>query len=137
MNGISPQLQNQITQFQQVQQQLQTVLTQKGQMEAQQRELQRTVDELGKAKGDVYRNVGVLLIKVDDKDALKAELEENLETAGIRIRGLEKQEKDLRAKYESLQDAINSAMGNAPAPKPKSSSKAKKKAEEDDEDEDD
>lgn len=137
MNGISPQLQNQITQFQQVQQQLQTVLTQKGQMEAQQRELQRTVDELGKAKGDVYRNVGVLLIKVDDKDALKAELEENLETAGIRIRGLEKQEKNLRAKYESLQDAINSAMGNAPAPKPKSSSKAKKKAEEDDEDEDD
>ena len=42
MNGISPQLQNQIAQYQQVQQQLQNVMTQKGQMESQQRELQRT-----------------------------------------------------------------------------------------------
>ncbi len=116
MNGISPQLQNQITQYQQVQQQLQTVMTQKSQMESQQRELQRTVDELSKSEGDVYRNVGMLLIKVSDKAALKDELEESLETLGIRIRGLERQEKDLREKYEVLGDAINRAMGNAPAP---------------------
>ena len=96
MNGISPQLQNQIAQYQQVQQQLQNVMTQKGQMESQQRELQRTVEELAKADGDVYRNVGMLLIKVSDKAALKDELEESLETLGIRIRGLERQEKDLR-----------------------------------------
>lgn len=117
MNGISPQLQNQITQFQQVQQQLQNVSAQKSQMKAQERELQRTLEELGKSSGDVYRNVGVLLIMVDDRDALKAELEESLETLGIRVRGLEKQEKSLRDKYETLQDAINRAMGGAPAAK--------------------
>ena len=71
MNGISPQLQNQIAQYQQVQQQLQNVTTQKVQMQAQQKELQRTIVELDKAAGDVYKNVGVLLIKVDDKAALK------------------------------------------------------------------
>ncbi|WP_400241287.1 prefoldin subunit beta [Methanomethylophilus alvi] len=117
MNGISPQLQNQIAQYQQVQQQLQNVMTQKGQMESQQRELQRTVEELAKADGDVYRNVGMLLIKVSDKAALKDELEESLETLGIRIRGLERQEKDLREKYEVLGETINRAMGNAPVPK--------------------
>ncbi|CDF31293.1 prefoldin subunit beta [Methanoculleus sp. CAG:1088] len=117
MNGISPQLQNQIAQYQQVQQQLQNVMTQKGQMESQQRELQRTVEELAKADGDVYRNVGMLLIKVSDKAALKDELEESLETLGIRIRGLERQEKDLREKYEVLGETINRAMGNTPVPK--------------------
>ena len=117
MNGISPQLQNQITQFQQVQQQLQNVSAQKSQMKAQERELQRTLEELGKSSGDVYRNVGVLLIMVDDRDALKAELEESLETLGIRVKGLEKQEKSLRDRYETLQDAINRAMGGAPAVK--------------------
>ena len=117
MNGISPQLQNQITQFQQQQQQLQNVSAQKSQMKAQERELQRTLEELGKSSGDVYRNVGVLLIMVDDRDALKAELEESLETLGIRVKGLEKQEKSLRDRYETLQDAINRAMGGTPAVK--------------------
>ncbi|MDD2626388.1 MAG: prefoldin subunit beta [Methanomethylophilus sp.] len=127
MNGISPQLQNQITQFQQIQQQLQNVTTQKIQMQAQQKELERTVEELGKAKGDVFRNVGVLLIKVDDKAALKEEFEDSLETLGIRIRGLEKQEKDLRERYGVLQGAISQAMGTAvpaaPAPARKAPAK--------------
>ena len=42
MNGISPQLQNQITQFQQVQQQLQSVTSQKMQMDSNRRELVKT-----------------------------------------------------------------------------------------------
>lgn len=117
MNGISPQLQNQISQYQQVQQQLQNVMTQKSQMESQRRELQRTVEELAKAEGDVYRNVGMLLVKVSDKAALKDELEESLETLGIRVKSLERQEKDLGDRYESLGEAINRAMGNTTAPR--------------------
>lgn len=111
MNGISPQLQNQITQFQQTQQQLQAVSTQRIQMEGQKRELQRTVDELAIAKGDIYKNVGALMVKVDDKDKLKADLEESLETMDIRVKGLERQEKSLRERYDALQDSINKAIG--------------------------
>ncbi|MDR3205989.1 MAG: prefoldin subunit beta [Candidatus Methanoplasma sp.] len=111
MNGISPQLQNQIAQYQQTQQQLQAVTTQRVQMESQRRESERTSEELAKATGDVYRSVGSLLIKVEDREQLKAEIEESLETLGIRIRGLEKQEKSLRERYESLQETINKAVG--------------------------
>ncbi|MDR0523205.1 MAG: prefoldin subunit beta [Candidatus Methanoplasma sp.] len=111
MNGISPQLQNQIAQYQQTQQQLQAASTQRVQMEAQRREMERTVEELSKSTGDVYRSAGAILVKVGDKDALKAELEESAETVGIRIKGLEKQEKSLRERYEALHEAINKAMG--------------------------
>ncbi len=78
MNGISPQLQNQIAQYQQVQQQLQAVSSQKMQYEAQRRELARTLEELDASTGDVYRSVGSLLVKVDDRAALRAEIEESV-----------------------------------------------------------
>ena len=114
MNGMSPQLQNQITQLQQVQQQLQATSSQRSQMQVQLKEMQRTVEELDKATGDVYKTSGALLIKVDDKAALKADIEESIETLEIRVKSLERQEQSLRERYEVLQDALNRAMGNAP-----------------------
>ncbi len=116
MNGMSPQLQNQITQLQQVQQQLQTTSAQRSQMQVQLKEMQRTIEELDKSTGDVYKTAGALLIKVDDKAALNADLEDSLETLEIRIKGLERQEQSLRERFEVLQETINRAMGNAPAP---------------------
>lgn len=113
MNGISPQLQNQIAQYQQVQQQLQAVSSQKMQYDAQKREMVRTLDELNSATGDVYKSAGSLLIKVEDKDALRAELEESVETMEIRISSLDRQEKSLQEKFKILSDTINAAMGNA------------------------
>ena len=113
MKGISPQLQNQIAQYQQVQQQLQAVSSQKMQYDAQKREMVRTLDELNSATGDVYKSAGSLLIKVEDKDVLKAELEESVETMEIRISSLDRQEKSLQEKFKILSDTINAAMGNA------------------------
>lgn len=111
MNNVSPQLQNQIAQFQQVQQQLQAVSNQKIQMEAQKREMERTVEELGKAEGDVYKNVGSLLIKVSDKEAVRDEILESIETMEVRIKSMDRQEKGLREKYENLQATINKSLG--------------------------
>lgn len=111
MNDISPQLQNQIAQYQQVQQQLQALTTQKFQMDTQKREMQRTIEELDKATGEVYKNVGSLLIKVDDKEATKKEILDAIETTEIRIKSIERQEKTLREKSDSLQAAINKAYG--------------------------
>lgn len=113
MNDISPQLQNQIAQFQQLQQQLQNVTTQKMQMEAQVRELKRTVSELEKAGDDspVYKSVGALLIKTSDRSGLKAEMEESVETMEIRVKALERQEKSMREKFQTLQESLNKAMG--------------------------
>ncbi len=111
MNNMSPQLQNQIAQFQQLQQQIQAISSQKLQMNAQKKEMERTIEELDKSTGDVYKNVGSLLIKVEDKATVKSEIEESMETVEIRINALERQEKGLREKYETLQETINKAMG--------------------------
>ena len=111
MNKMRPPLQNQIAQFQQLQQQLQSVSTQKLQMNAQIKEIERTIAELDKSTGDVYRNVGSLLIKVDDKEAVKAELEESKETLEVRVKSVERPETGLREKYDALQETINKAMG--------------------------
>lgn len=111
MNNISPQLQNQIAQFQQVQQQLQNVSAQKIQMNAQKKEMERTIEELERSTGTVYKNVGSLLIKVDDKATVKSEIEEDIETVDVRLKSLERQEKTLREKFDSLQETINKAMG--------------------------
>lgn len=132
MNSISPQLQNQIAQYQQVQQQLQTISAQRSQMDAQKREMTRTLEELSASTGDVYKSAGSLLIKVGDKESLKTELEESIETMGIRITSLERQEKSLQEKFKVLSDSINAAMGNAPA---RAAPQAVRKA--DDEDEED
>lgn len=113
MNNISPQLQNQIAQFQQLQQQLQAVSTQKAQMDAQVKEIERTLAELDKATGDVYKNVGSLLIKVDDKEAIKTELEDGKETYEVRIKSLERQENSLRDKYNEMQESLNKAIGKS------------------------
>ncbi len=116
MNGISPQLQNQIAQYQQVQQQLQAVSSQKVQYDAQKREMTRTLEELNGATGDVYKSAGSLLIKVEDKDTLKAELEESIETMEIRVNSLDRQEKSLQEKFKVLSESINAAMGNVARP---------------------
>ncbi|MFT0899673.1 prefoldin subunit beta [Candidatus Methanoprimaticola sp. MG2] len=115
MNGISPQLQNQIAQYQQVQQQLQAVSSQKMQYDAQRREMTRTLDELNSATGDVYKSAGSLLIKVEDKESLRAEIEESVETMEVRISSLDRQEKTLQEKFKVLSDTINAAMGNMAA----------------------
>jgi len=118
MNEISPKLQNQIAQFQQVQQQLQSVLSQKFRMEAQLRETQMTIDELNKAAEDVaiYRNVGSLLIKASDKTSVLKDVEDDKETLEIRVKTLDRQEKALRDKYNTMQDQLSKALGQPPAP---------------------
>ena len=112
MDSVSPQVQNQIAQFQQLQQQLQAVLTQKLQMDAQVREMTRTVEELGKAPQDavIYKSAGSLMIKADGKESVLKDLEERKETLEIRLKGVERQEKALREKYQAMQDQINKAI---------------------------
>ena len=115
MNSVSPQLQQQIAQYQQLQQQLQNVTAQRMQMESQLKELKHTAEELAKAKGGIYRNIGGVMFEVTDKKELADELEESVETMEIRVRGMKNQESALREKFEELGNSINAAMGNAPA----------------------
>ncbi len=116
MKEISPQLQNQIQQYQQLQQQLQVLGTQRLQLEAKLREIDGTLEELGKLKDDatVYKSIGMLLVKENDRGGLKKELEEHKETLTIRIKTIQKQEKALGERYEDLQGKIQAALGSGP-----------------------
>ncbi len=118
MDDISPKLQNQIAQFQQVQQQLQQILNQKFRMEAQLKEMDLTIDELKKTpvESPVYKNVGALMIKVSDREVLLKEIEDDKETAEVRVKSLDRQEKMLREKYQLMQDQISKAIGSGAHP---------------------
>lgn len=120
MNELSPKVQNQIAQFQQLQQQLQAVLNQKFQMDAQLKEMQRTTEELGKAPEDVviYKSIGSLMIKAENKESILKEIEEDKETMEIRVKTLERQEKSLKDRYQVLQDQLNKALSSGAATAP-------------------
>jgi len=117
VKDISPQLQNQIAQYQQLQNQLQVLGTQRVQLEAKLREIEGTLEELGKISGEtpIYKSIGMLLVRQDDREALKKELEEHKETLTIRVKSIQKQEKSLSQRYEDLAGKIQSALGTTPS----------------------
>lgn len=118
MDNLPPKVQNQIAQFQQLAQQIQMITTQKMQLEAQVRELDKAVQELEKAGDDalVYRSVGSLMIQSKDKAALSAELKDQKETLDVRIKTLDRQDKHLRERHQSLQAQITQALQGSEAP---------------------
>ncbi|MFQ6107856.1 MAG: prefoldin subunit beta [Thermoplasmata archaeon] len=109
---IPRELQNQMIQFQQIQQQLQIHAGQRAQYEAKLREIENTLEELANAKEDatIFKSIGTLLIEADDREAIRRELEEHKETMNIRLKGLKKQEKSLTERYQELQKSISEAI---------------------------
>ena len=83
---IPPWLQEQIAKLQQTQQNLQTILAQKQQLELDRLETEKALEEIKKAKDDesVFKQAGTILIKSNKKD-LTAELEEKNELSKTRV----------------------------------------------------
>jgi prefoldin beta subunit len=110
---LSEEMQGKLAQFQQLQQQIQMIATQKYQIDIQITEIEKTVEELGKLKknAEIYKSVGNLLVRQDDKAALTKELEERKETLGIRVKTLGNQEKALRDRHRELQEELSKALG--------------------------
>ncbi len=112
MDNLPPKVQNQIAQFQQLAQQIQMITSQKLQLDAQVRELGKAIDELEKAADDavVFRSVGSLMIQAKDKGGLVTELKDQKETLEVRVKTLDKQDKHLRERHQSLQQQITQAL---------------------------
>ncbi len=113
MKEISPQLQNQLQQFRQLQQQLQVITGQRVQLEARLKEVEGTIEELGRAADDatIYKSIGVLLVRASSRDEVRKELEDQKETLAIRVRTMGKQEKSLAERYERMQQQLTTALG--------------------------
>ena len=90
--GIPPQIQQQLAMFQQIQQQLQQVSSQKMQYEMTLRETKRALDELNAATDDVvvFSSAGSILIQ-KKKETVSTELQEKIDSLELRIGSLDKQ----------------------------------------------
>jgi prefoldin beta subunit len=117
MQNISPKVQNQFAMLQQIQQQLQTVLSQKTQYEMAVREAKRAEEEVKDAADDtpMYMNIGSVMVQ-KKKDYVSTKLTEKVESLELRIKSLEKQETMLQGKFEQLQSQIKAALEGKGAP---------------------
>ena len=117
MNNLSPKVQNQLAMLQQIQQQLQTILSQKAQYEMAVREAKRAQEEIRDSADDavMYMSVGTVMMQ-KKKEVVDAKLTEKVETLELRIRSLEKQEKMLQGKFEQLQGQIKAAIEGKGSP---------------------
>jgi prefoldin beta subunit len=108
---ISPALREQLARFEQLQQNLQSVLIQKQQVEAELSEAEKALEELRKApdSDEIFKYAGSLMIKVSKEDIMK-ELEEKKELSNTRVLVLGKQETRLRESLKELQAKLDEAM---------------------------
>ena len=91
-----------------MQAQIEQVASQRYQIDMKVKELEKTLKELSAVGADVpvYKNVGPVIYKVDDKEKLVADLEEQKELSQMRLKTLENQQKSLEEKYKDLEQAI-------------------------------
>jgi len=94
--NLTPYLQEKLKQAQTIQQQLESVISQRYQFDLKVKEISKTLEELGKLEegSGVFKSVGSILIPVKDVNLLKKELEEEKETLEVRIRTLEETAED-------------------------------------------
>lgn len=101
---LSKETQESISKLQLIEQNVQQLLLQKQQFQAQLFELESALKEIEKTD-ESYKIVGNVMIKAD-KAALKAELLSKKEIVDLRLKNLDKQEKQLKDKAEALQKEV-------------------------------
>ena len=120
---IPPIVQEQLAKLQQTQQNLQMILAQKQQLELEQLETEKALEELKKANDDdaVFKHAGTILIKSNKKDLIE-ELEEKKELAKTKASLLAKQEERLKTSLKEQETKIQemikkpSSMGTQQSP---------------------
>jgi len=104
ISRLPPQVQQRLLRLQQLQQTLQSVLTQKQQLELELTETGQALSELEKVTDDavIYKSIGSLLVK-SEKAKVSTELNERKDLLNMRINVLGKQEERMRSQVKDLQ----------------------------------
>jgi prefoldin beta subunit len=96
-----------LNKFQLYQQQMQNIVAQKTASSLELHEIKKALEEIEKTKEEsVYKISGPILIKNSTED-VKKELKERDEILTVRIKSIEKQEKEIRAKMEELRKKLS------------------------------
>ncbi|HEV8050705.1 MAG TPA: prefoldin subunit beta [Thermoplasmata archaeon] len=113
--ALPAKLQNDLKQFQRVQQDLQSVAQQRMSFDMKLREAVHTLDELKTLPDDtsIYRPIGGLLVKAKGKSEVEELLTEEKETLEVRLKALERQEGHLKEKYTQMQQELTEALDKA------------------------
>ena len=116
---MPPWLQEQLMKLQQSQQNLQSIMTQRQQLEMEKAETEKALEELKKVTDDdaVFKHAGTVLIK-STKQELIDELEETGEMAKTRATVLEKQEIRVKETLKEQESKINEMMKSGSTPPP-------------------
>ncbi|NWJ68571.1 prefoldin subunit beta [Marine Group I thaumarchaeote] len=119
---IPPMVQEQLAKLQQTQQNFQSILMQKQQVESEKLETGKALEELKKASDDelVFKHAGTIMIKSNKKDLIE-ELEEQVELAKTKASILVKQEERLKTTLKEqetkIQEMIQNSSTNTKPPK--------------------
>ncbi len=119
---IPPMVQEQLAKLQQTQQNFQSILMQKQQLESEKLETEKALEELKKASDDelVFKHAGTIMIKSNKKDLIE-ELEEQAELAKTKASILVKQEERLKTTLKEqetkIQEMIQNSSTNTKLPK--------------------
>jgi prefoldin beta subunit len=110
--ALPAKLQNDLRQFQRLQQDLNVLEQQRGQMDLKLRETNHTLEELKALPEDavIYRSVGNLLVKTKGRSEVEGILTEEKETLEIRVKALERQVNHLKERYETMQQELSRAL---------------------------
>jgi len=110
---IPPLVQEQLAKLQQTQQNLQSILAQKQQLEFDKLETEKALEELQKVNDDdmVFKHAGTILIKSNKKDLIE-ELDEKKELAKTKASLLTKQEERLKITLKEGEMKIQEMIKN-------------------------
>ena len=110
--ALPAKLQNDLKQFQRLQQELSAVAQQRMQLDLKLRETVHTLEELAKVPEDapLYRPIGGLLIRSAGRKEVVELLTEDRETLEIRVKAVERQENHLKERYTSMQRELSEAL---------------------------
>ena len=95
---------NKIARLQMIEQNLQTITVQKQTFQSQTMEIENAINELNNVK-EAYKIIGQIMV-ASKKEDLKKDLHQKKEVLDIRIKSLDKQEKELRDKASTIQSEI-------------------------------
>ncbi|MGA7923084.1 MAG: prefoldin subunit beta, partial [Thermoplasmata archaeon] len=105
-------LQNDLKQFQRLQQDLGSVAQQRLQFDLKLRETTHTLEELKTLPEDtpVYRPIGGLLVRAKNRKEVEDLLTEEKETLEIRLKAMERQENGLKERYTTMQRELSEQL---------------------------
>ena len=108
---VPPWLKEQLERYEQLQQNLQSVLVQKQQIDLEIIEINKALEELNKSADDVkvYKSAGTVMVSSNKADVVK-ELTESKDLSNTKITVLNKQEERLKESLKEVQEKLDETM---------------------------